>query len=315
MSACESHRSDGQRYSHVTSGESSLRLRSFVNMAEWSLQPRQSPCVMVSAVDYFEMPRHERVIETARCAMSHQAMRYRCSDPLAMTVTVSITEAVLDRAIEHSPHTMVPVLARTSGATLECELLDRSRFPTPADARREVFGCIEGFYNTRRIHSALGYESPANFERLNHAAEAKVQRRGDRSAPEFSWLFASSTMYVASLTGMTREKRNHIRHHQPQKPTVRESGVAPNRVNLAFAPPPHHPTRPPPPHPNVTSGSPIQSPMATRFPTPLTTPPPPPLHPPRSPPSPSPSAAHSPPPTPPPTRPPTSRSAPPTAPP
>ena len=55
-------------------------------------------------------------------------------------------------------------------ATLECELLDRSRFPTPADARRQVFGFIEGFYNTRRIHSALGYKSPANFERLNHAA-------------------------------------------------------------------------------------------------------------------------------------------------
>ena len=57
--------------------------------------------------------------------------------------------------------------------------------------------------------------------------EAKVQRRGDRSAPDFSRLFASSAMYVASLTGMTREKRNHIRHHQPLKPTVRESGVAP----------------------------------------------------------------------------------------
>ena len=58
--------------------------------------------------------------------------------------------------------------------------------------------------------------------------EPTVQRRGNRSAPDFSWLFASSVMYVASLTGMTREKRNHIRHHQPQKPTVRESGVAPN---------------------------------------------------------------------------------------
>ena len=57
--------------------------------------------------------------------------------------------------------------------------------------------------------------------------EAKVQRPGDRSAPDFSWLFASSAMYVASLREMTREKRNHIRHHQPQKPTVRESGVAP----------------------------------------------------------------------------------------
>ena len=57
--------------------------------------------------------------------------------------------------------------------------------------------------------------------------EAKVQRRGDRNAPDFSWLFASSAMYLASLREMTREKRNHIRHHQPQKPTVRESGVAP----------------------------------------------------------------------------------------
>ena len=36
--------------------------------------------------------------------------------------------------------------------------------------------------------------------------EAKVQRRGDRSAPDFSWLFASSAMYLASLREMTREK-------------------------------------------------------------------------------------------------------------
>ena len=55
-------------------------------------------------------------------------------------------------------------------ATLECELLDRRRFATVTEARREVFGFIEGFYNTRRLHSALGYASPANFEKLNHAA-------------------------------------------------------------------------------------------------------------------------------------------------
>ena len=55
-------------------------------------------------------------------------------------------------------------------ATLECELLDRRSFRTVAEARREVFSFIEGFYNTRRLHSSLGYKSPANFEKLNHAA-------------------------------------------------------------------------------------------------------------------------------------------------
>ncbi len=55
-------------------------------------------------------------------------------------------------------------------ATLECELIDRQRFSTAVEARREVFSFIEGFYNTRRLHSSLGYVSLANFEKLNHAA-------------------------------------------------------------------------------------------------------------------------------------------------
>jgi putative transposase len=40
-------------------------------------------------------------------------------------------------------------------ATLECELLDRHRFHTQADARLAVFDFIEGWYNPRRRHSAL----------------------------------------------------------------------------------------------------------------------------------------------------------------
>ncbi len=54
-------------------------------------------------------------------------------------------------------------------ATLECELIWKRSFRTADEARREVFGFIEGFYNTRRLHSALGYESPADYE-SNHAA-------------------------------------------------------------------------------------------------------------------------------------------------
>jgi len=50
-------------------------------------------------------------------------------------------------------------------ATLECELLARHRFPTRSAARLALFDYIEGFYNTHRRHSALGYLSPAAFER------------------------------------------------------------------------------------------------------------------------------------------------------
>ena len=49
-------------------------------------------------------------------------------------------------------------------ATLECELLERHRFRNPNQARRAVFDFIEGFYNRRRRHSALGYESPYHYE-------------------------------------------------------------------------------------------------------------------------------------------------------
>jgi len=55
-------------------------------------------------------------------------------------------------------------------ATLECELLDRHRFPTQVEARMAVFDFIEGWYNTQRRHSALDYDSPIDYER-RHAAK------------------------------------------------------------------------------------------------------------------------------------------------
>ena len=54
-------------------------------------------------------------------------------------------------------------------ATLECELLDRRRFKTQAEARMAVFEFIEGWYNPHRRHSALGYRSPINYERTQRS--------------------------------------------------------------------------------------------------------------------------------------------------
>ena len=50
-------------------------------------------------------------------------------------------------------------------ATLECELLDRERFETKAEARMAVFRFIEGWYNPHRRHSSLAYQSPMTYEK------------------------------------------------------------------------------------------------------------------------------------------------------
>jgi putative transposase len=60
-------------------------------------------------------------------------------------------------------------------ATLECELLHRHRFRTRTDARVGVFDYLEGFYNSRRRHSALGQLSPTNFEWSHQATYAVTQ--------------------------------------------------------------------------------------------------------------------------------------------
>jgi putative transposase len=49
-------------------------------------------------------------------------------------------------------------------ATLECELLDRRRFATPAQGRLALFDFIEGWYNPQRRHSSLEYLSPVAYE-------------------------------------------------------------------------------------------------------------------------------------------------------
>ena len=51
-------------------------------------------------------------------------------------------------------------------ATIKTELIHRRRFKTKDEARLAVFRYIEGFYNPHRRHSALGYKSPAEYERM-----------------------------------------------------------------------------------------------------------------------------------------------------
>lgn len=54
--------------------------------------------------------------------------------------------------------------------TLKVEHVDRLRYASRAEARLDIVNWIEGFYNRRRLHSSIGYRSPAEHERSLMAA-------------------------------------------------------------------------------------------------------------------------------------------------
>jgi putative transposase len=49
--------------------------------------------------------------------------------------------------------------------TLKTELVHQHGYPDRQAARRDLFAYIEGYYNRRRIHSALGYITPEQADR------------------------------------------------------------------------------------------------------------------------------------------------------
>jgi putative transposase len=61
-------------------------------------------------------------------------------------------------------------VAESFFATIKRELVNDRAWPTRAGLHRAVFDYIEGWYNTRRLHSALGYLSPAEYESTHHNA-------------------------------------------------------------------------------------------------------------------------------------------------
>ena len=54
--------------------------------------------------------------------------------------------------------------------TLKHEMLQGGCFENANDARLEIFEYIDGYYNTHRKHSSLGYQTPNQFEAKTHSA-------------------------------------------------------------------------------------------------------------------------------------------------
>ncbi len=114
--------------------------------------------------------RTELVLEAMAMAIAHRRPEnvIHHSDQGCQYTSIAFGQRCQDAGIRPSMGSVGDcfdnALCESFFATLECECLDRQTFRTPAEARLGVFDYIEGWYNSGRRHSAIGYLSPMRFE-------------------------------------------------------------------------------------------------------------------------------------------------------
>ncbi len=110
-------------------------------------------------IDALKMALQRRKPEAGLLHHSDRGVQYACGDyrelleAHGVTCSMSRTGNCYDNAVMES-----------FWATLKTELIYRKEYLTHEEARRDIFEYIEVFYNRKRRHSALGYQSPEAFE-------------------------------------------------------------------------------------------------------------------------------------------------------
>ena len=87
----------------------------------------------------------------------YTSAEYRSAlDELGIAVSMSRKGNCWDNAV-----------AESFFATIKAELINRTRWSNRLELRSAVFEYIEVFYNRRRLHSSIGYKTPAEVENLH----------------------------------------------------------------------------------------------------------------------------------------------------
>jgi putative transposase len=96
-------------------------------------------------------------------------------------------------------------LAESFVATLKTECFGGAVPPTKAAARLMAFDYIESFYNRRRRHSALGYQSPAEFEDTQFPRTKNPSLKPKPTKPKAQSAFSKKDQIMGSKKGELSE--------------------------------------------------------------------------------------------------------------
>jgi len=122
----------------------------------WALEPTMHTSLVRRALEAAALTRQPQpgLLHHSDRGCQYTSFDYRERlQELGVTVSMSRKGNCWDNAV-----------AESFFATLKKELVHRHAWKTRAELREHVFEYIETFYNRRRLHSYLGYKSPAQFE-------------------------------------------------------------------------------------------------------------------------------------------------------
>ncbi|MFL4953234.1 IS3 family transposase [Streptomyces sp. MMS24-I31] len=103
------------------------------------------------------------IFHSDRGSEYHSRRFRRACRRLGVTQSMGRVGSCFDNAVSEAFHSV-----------LEVEYVHRHTFVTRTEARLRIATWITGFYNTRRLHSVCGYQSPIDYER-DHQADPAVE--------------------------------------------------------------------------------------------------------------------------------------------
>lgn len=149
-------------YIHTSKGW--LYLTTVIDLADrmvigWSLSIDMT--TKNTSVAALEMAVNNRGVKQGLIFHSDRGVQYACDEFRTVLLKNQIVQSMSRKA-----NCWDNAVAESFFKSLKSEMVYHRKFIDQQSARLEVFGYIEGFYNTKRTHSALGYKTPKQMEKM-----------------------------------------------------------------------------------------------------------------------------------------------------
>ena len=150
---------------YIQTGEDWLYLAAVLDLYSrkivgWAMSPRIDTALVLQAL---AMARRHRQPPAKLLCHSDRGVQYAAAD-----YRHALTRANLIASMSRKGNCYDNATMESFWSTLKWELVYRHKFATHQEARTAIFDYIECFYNPKRLHSALNFRSPVDFETKNN---------------------------------------------------------------------------------------------------------------------------------------------------